>query len=92
MTFTFEQKNGRFVVKDEQGNEAGEVTWSSAGDIMIIDHTFVEEKYRGNHLAEELVRHAVDLARQTNRKVLPLCPFAKAEFERKAEYADVLRK
>lgn len=69
------------------------MTWSDAGpDIMIIDHTFVEPTYCGQKLAEKLVNSGVELARREGKKIIPLCPFAKKEFDTKPEYGDVLRK
>lgn len=87
-----EEKN-RFVLLNDEAKEIGEMTWSDAGpDIMIIDHTFVEPEYRGQKLAEKLVLNGVELARREDKKIIPLCPYAKKEFERKPEYQDVLRK
>lgn len=87
-----EEKN-RFVLLNDETKEIGEMTWSDAGpDIMIIDHTFVEPEYRGQKLAEKLVLNGVELARREGKKIIPLCPYAKKEFERKPEYQDVLRK
>jgi predicted GNAT family acetyltransferase len=78
---------------NDEAKEIGEMTWSDAGpDIMIIDHTFVEPEYRGQKLAEKLVLNGVELARREGKKIIPLCPYAKKEFERKPEYQDVLRK
>lgn len=93
MTFHFVEEKERYVVKDDANQEAGEITWSSAGDkIMIIDHTYVDPKYRGHQLAQQLVKYAADKARKEGKKVLPLCPFAKKEFQEKPEYADIWRK
>ena len=87
-----EEKN-RFVLLNDEAKEIGEMTWSDAGpDIMIIDHTFVEPEYRGQKLAEKLVLNGVELARREGKKIIPLCPYAKKEFERTPEYQDVLRK
>ena len=87
-----EEKN-RFVLLNDEAKEIGEMTWSDAGpDIMIIDHTFVEPEYRGQKLAEKLVLNGVELARREGKKIIPLFPYAKKEFERKPEYQDVLRK
>lgn len=87
-----EEKN-RFVLLNDEAKEIGEMTWSDAGpDIMIIDHTFVEPEYRGQKLEEKLVLNGVELARREGKKIIPLCPYAKKEFERKPEYQDVLRK
>ncbi|MER2117389.1 MAG: GNAT family N-acetyltransferase, partial [Enterococcus casseliflavus] len=50
---------------------------------------FVDPAYRGQGLAEKLVAKGVEKARKEQKKIIPLCPFAKKEFERKPEYADV---
>ncbi|KAF1301231.1 MULTISPECIES: GNAT family N-acetyltransferase [Enterococcus] len=87
-----EEKN-RFALYNDEGEEIGEMTWADAGEeIMIIDHTFVDPTYRGQKLAEKLVRSGVDKARRDGLKIIPLCPFAKKEFSEKSEYQDVLRK
>lgn len=87
-----EERNRLVLVNDEQ-QEIGEMTWSDAGtDIMIIDHTFVEPAYRGQKLAEKLVAHGVEKARNEGKKIIPLCPFAKKEFQEKTAYNDVLKK
>ena len=86
-----EEKNRLALFNDEQ-QEIGEMTWSDARpDIMIIDHTFVDPAYRGQKLAEKLVYTGVELARRDGKKIIPLCPYAKKEFEKKPEYQDVLR-
>lgn len=87
------EEKSRFVLLNDQGEEAGEITWSNAGDdLMIVDHTFVDPTYRGQKLAEKLVLATVEKARRDDQKILPLCPFAKKEFNEKPEYADVWRK
>ncbi|MGM0125063.1 GNAT family acetyltransferase [Enterococcus sp. AZ194] len=87
-----EEKN-RFVLFNDASKKIGEMTWSDAGEkIMIIDHTFVEPAYRGQKLAEKLVLAGVEKARREHKKIVPLCPFAKKEFNQKPEYDDVLRK
>ncbi|OSP62054.1 GNAT family N-acetyltransferase [Enterococcus faecium] len=83
-----EEKNRLALFNDEQ-QEIGEMTWSDAGpDIMIIDHTFVDPAYRGQKLAEKLVYTGVELARREGKKIIPSCPYAKKEFEKKPEYHD----
>lgn len=86
------EEKGRFALYDGK-KEMGEMTWSDAGDtLMIIDHTYVDDTYRGQGLAEKLVLSGVEKARRENKKIMPLCPFAKREFQQKPEYGDVLRK
>ncbi len=81
---------GEFVIQ-ESGNRMAEMAYTNDGEAkIIIAHTFVEDTFRGEHLGQDLVKAGVDFARENNLKIVALCPFAKSEFERHPEYADVL--
>ncbi|MBL7851816.1 MAG: N-acetyltransferase [Cyclobacteriaceae bacterium] len=72
------------------GQREGEMTYSIAGTgRIIIDHTEVSDKLRGKNAGKQLVAAAVEHARKNKLKILPLCPFARAVFERTREYDDV---
>ena len=74
-----------------EGEKLAEMTYSKAGDsLIIIDHTEVSEKLKGQGAGKQLVHAAVDYAREHNIKILPLCPFAKAIFDKTPDYSDVL--
>jgi predicted GNAT family acetyltransferase len=80
---------GRWVAVVD-GHEA-EMTYSRASPtFVIIDHTAVPDALRGRGAGAVLVRRAVEDARREAFKILPLCPFAKSQFERHADWADVL--
>lgn len=90
MPYQFTEEESRIVVKDAQGSEAGEVTYSRAGDnILIIDHTGVGDDHRGQGLAAKLVFHVVEKAKKEHLKIMPLCPFAKNEFIKNPAYKEV---
>ncbi|NOS91624.1 MAG: N-acetyltransferase [Cyclobacteriaceae bacterium] len=80
---------GAFVI--EEGNERlAELSYSKAGDkLMIIDHTDVSDKLRGQGAGKQLVMKAVEYARASNIKIIPLCPFARSVFDKTPEIADV---
>lgn len=81
---------GAFVIQENE-ERLGEMTYSKAGDaLIIIDHTEVSDKLRGQGAGKQLVLAAVAYARKNNLKILPLCPFAKATFDRTPEIQDVL--
>lgn len=83
-------RGGEFVVQ-ENGNRMAELNYTNAGDGKItIDHTFVEAPFRGESIGKNLVKAAIDFTRENNLKIIPLCPFVKAEFEKNTDYADVL--
>lgn len=85
-----DKKNGAFVVLDGE-KKAGEMTYVWAGDDkMIIDHTEVDEAYGGQGLGKKALLALVEWIRNNNIKVIPLCPFAKAQFDKNQEIKDVL--
>lgn len=84
-----EGSKGRYAVTVD-GHEA-ELTYSRLGESrIIIDHTGVPEALRGQHVGVALVQRAVEDARADGIKIVPLCPFAKAQIARRPEWQDVL--
>lgn len=84
------ETKGEFVATFD-GQKAGLMTYSWAGeDRIIIDHTEVEPAYNGKGIGKEMVYKAVEFAREKNLKIIPLCPFAKAMFQKNEEIRDVL--
>jgi predicted GNAT family acetyltransferase len=82
---------GRYVYR--AGGHEAEMTFSKAGTHqIIIDHTEVPEAFRGQGIGLRLVERAVSDARKDGKTIIPLCPFAAAQFRRHPEWADVLRK
>jgi predicted GNAT family acetyltransferase len=80
---------GRYVYRGEGG--AAEMTFSKAGaGLLIVDHTEVSDGLRGMGVGQALVLRAVEDARAAGRRILPLCPFAAAQFRRHPEWGDVL--
>lgn len=81
---------GLFYLEVE-GEKLAEMTYSKAGDsLIIIDHTAVSEKLKGQGAGKQLVQAAVNYGREHHIKILPLCPFAKAVFDKTPDYSDVL--
>lgn len=86
------ETKGRYVYQ-EAGKPEAEMTFSKAGDfLIIIDHTGVPTQYKGEGVGRRLVARAVEDVRKNKKKILPLCPFAAAEFRKHPNWADVLSK
>lgn len=84
------EKNGNFEAFID-GKHAGLMTYTWAGEErFIIDHTEVEEAYNGKGVGKEMLLAAVDFARKNGKTIIPLCPFAKATFQKHEELQDVL--
>jgi uncharacterized protein len=86
-----DDRKGYFFI-EEKGHRIAEVVYSKAGaSLLIIEHTEVSDSLRGTGAGKKMVIKAVELARAQNKKILPLCPFAKSVFERTPELRDVLK-
>ena len=84
-------QKGAFVWRQD-GEKLAEMTYTVAGSRVIIDHTDVDDRLRGQGAGRKLVQAAVEWARKDNVKLMPLCPFAKSVFDKTPDYADVLAK
>ena len=83
---------GRLVaMQDDQ--ELGEMTYSLANDgkLWIVDHTGVHEGHEVKGVGKALFFDLVKRLREEDKKVMPLCPFARAMFEKNKDTWDVLR-
>ena len=82
---------GRFKLVDDAGAMLGEMTFSRArDDLIIIDHTDVDESLRGKHGGLRLFDGMVAWARETGTQIMSTCPFTNAMFERNPSSRDVL--
>ncbi len=82
---------GRYFIRGPGGATA-EMTFTKIGEHqIIIDHTEVPDAFRGQGAGLRLVTRAVEDARAAGKKIIPLCPFANAQFRRHPEWADVLK-
>lgn len=82
-------KGAFFVLKD--GQRVAEMTYSRTNaTLIIVDHTHVDESLGGQGVGRQLLGALVGWVRSEGIKVVPLCPFAKAQFEKNPSIRDVL--
>lgn len=87
-----EEENKGFAVAQENNQKVGMMTYSVAGtELIIIDHTEVEPAYNGKGVGKQMLYTIVEMARERNIKILPLCPFANALFRKLEDIKDVLK-
>lgn len=83
-------KKGAFFI-EQNGEIVAEMTYVWTGKTgIIIDHTNVDEKLKGQGAGKQMVTEAVEFAREKGLKILPLCPFAKSVFDKEIAFRDVL--
>lgn len=88
-----EKQSKGYAIATEDGKTAGKMTYSiPAADFIIIDHTEVDSTFRGRSIGKQMLNEIVAMARQKNLKIMPLCPFASAMFQKLTDIQDVLKK
>lgn len=82
---------GRYEARVEGHDGVGELTFSRMSPTKIIaDHTSVDESLRGLGVAGALVERLIADARAEDFRIIPLCPFVKARYQRHPEWSDVM--
>lgn len=81
---------GAFFIQ-QNGARVAEMAYSRTNaTLIIIDHTEVDESLTGQGVGRQLLGALVAWARSNGTKVIPLCPFAKAQFGKDPAIRDVL--
>lgn len=93
MEITIKERDSKgFAIAQENGNTAGKMTYSIASaDFIIIDHTEVDPQFKSKGVGKQLLYKIVEMAREKNIKILPLCPYANAMFKKRTDIQDVLK-
>lgn len=58
------------------GEEVGEVTFPEREGVFVINHTYVDDRLRGQGVASELVRRAVEEIEHRGGRVEATCSYA----------------
>ena len=74
------------------GNEniIGYCQYKEENNVWSITHTVVKQEYGGRGIAKRLVLAVIEEARKQNKKINPICSYAKKMMESNDEYKDVL--
>lgn len=85
------EREGKGVFKAiKDGKEVGEMTYVTAGeDKIIIDSTHVNPDFGGQGIGKQLAMSAVEYARASGIKIIPVCSFAVKFFEKNKDVQDV---
>lgn len=86
-----EENKGEFRIGTAEERYAA-MTYSKAGDsLIIIDHTEVYPGFQGKGYGLFLLEELIKYVREKEIKVIPLCPFAAAQFKKNPAFQDVLK-
>ena len=83
----------KFYIGDTEENTLAQIILTDTEQqVITIEHTYVYEHLKGQGAGKQLVKKVVDFAIEENKKIIPLCSFAKMEFDKNKEYECVLYK
>ena len=70
-------------------DRVGWLTYQRAHEILVLEHTEVGREHEGRGYGGQLVRSALDLAKGEHRRVIVVCPYAKAWLQQHHDYPDL---
>lgn len=83
----------KFYIGDTEENPLAQIILTDIEkNIIKIEHTYVYEQLKGKGAGKQLIKKVVEFAMSNNKKVDPICSFAKKEFDNNKEYECVLYK
>ncbi|HUQ96236.1 MAG TPA: GNAT family N-acetyltransferase [Chitinophagaceae bacterium] len=86
-----QQKGSGLFYVQVDGETLAQMTYRQKDADLIIEHTEVDDELRNKNVGYSMVKTAVQYARNNNLKIVPVCPFVKAVFDKKPDYKDVLQ-
>jgi len=91
MEFQLQQlaENKLAFAYEQEGERLAEITWQQKGQVMVMDHTYVSDKLRGQGVAKKMLDHAAAYAREKGYKMEAVCSYVVAAFEKSNDYNDV---
>lgn len=84
-------RHGRYVGRIDGIDGEAEITFTRRGPKLIsADHTGAPDSMKGTNVAMALVEYMIADARREGFKIIPLCPYVKAQYHKHPEWADVM--
>lgn len=93
ISYSESDTKGRYGATVEGSVSEAELTTSKVTPSLIIaDHTFVPDEFRGLGVAKALAERLIQDARDNGQRIVPLCPFVRAyASKRREELGDVIQ-
>jgi len=93
ITYTETDTKARYAATVAGIAGEGELTISKVSATLIIaDHTGVPDSMRGQGVAGALVRRLIADARAKGQRIVPLCPYVRAQaMKHRDDWADVIQ-
>ncbi len=89
ISVVLEEDRHRYTISVD-GEPAGLATFVDHGRQRVFLHTEVDKKFAGQGLAGILVTEALDNVRDSDKRVVALCPYVSAYLRKHDEYAELV--
>jgi uncharacterized protein len=84
-------RKGRYVARIDGIEGEAEITFTRLGpNLVSADHTGAPGRMKGTGAAKALVEHMIADARANGFKVIPVCPYVRAQYSKHPEWSDVI--
>lgn len=84
-------RHGRYIAQIDGIASEAELTFTHRGpDLISADHTGAPDAMRGTGAARALVDYLIADARARGFRIIPLCPYVRAQYEKHPEWQDVM--
>ena len=83
-----EKENTRFVIYVDKYEAF--VEYNSVEGKLNLYHTYTDPELRGKGLAAQVVRAALEFAKENNLKVVPTCSYVQTFIKRNDEYEELV--
>ncbi len=70
--------------------QTGYISYQDRDGKLVYDHTIVPQQLGGQGVGSTLVKHALDYAREHDKKVVPQCSFVASYISKHPEYQDLV--
>jgi predicted GNAT family acetyltransferase len=79
----------RYEVRAD-GDLAGYTVYRERPGLIVFVHTEIDQRFEGQGLASQLIRTALEDAKDRELQVLPFCPFVNGYIDRHREYVELV--
>jgi predicted GNAT family acetyltransferase len=84
-------ETGRYVARIDGVAGEAELAFTVRGPRLVsADHTEAPESMRGAGAAMALIEHMIAAARADGFKIVPICPYVRAQLRKHPEWRDVM--
>jgi hypothetical protein len=86
---SIKETDHQFYIGKSPDDVSAQIEFGINEGILTILSTDVSASLQGQGIGQKLVAYTVEYARKNHLKIIPVCPYAKKQFEKHSEFNDV---